>query len=129
MVVQTALLLIKNMYTSLYERNEIVMELTLTKSNFDVEVLKSESPVLVDFWASWCGPCKMLSPIIESLATEYDGKVKVGKVNVDDEGLLAAEYGIVSIPTVIIFKNGKPVEKIVGANPQDAYEDVLDKYI
>ena len=129
MEVQTAMLLIKNMYTSLYERNELIMELTLTKSNFDIEVLKSETPVLVDFWASWCGPCKMLAPIIESLATEYAGKVKVGKVNVDDEGLLAAEYGIVSIPTVIVFKNGKPVEKIVGANPQDTYEDVLDKYI
>ena len=116
------------------------MELTLTKSNFDIEVLKSETPVLVDFWASWCGPCKMLAPIIGSLAEEYAGKIKVGKVNVDDEGLLAAEYGIVSIPTVIIdialdtekrqaFKNGKPVEKIVGANPQDTYEDVIDKYI
>ena len=88
-----------------------------------------DKPALIDFYAGWCGPCKMLAPIIESLATEYAGKVKVGKVNVDDEGLLAAEYGIVSIPTVIVFKNGKPVEKIVGANPQDTYEDVLDKYI
>ena len=105
------------------------MEITLTKTNFDSEVLSSDKPVLVDFWASWCGPCKMLSPIIESLATEYEGKVKVGKVNVDDEGLLAAEYGIVSIPTVIVFKGGKIVEKIVGANPQDYYEDILDKYI
>ena len=105
------------------------MELTLTKSNFDAEVLKSEVPVLVDFWASWCGPCKMVAPVIANLAADYEGKVKVGKVNVDDEGLLAAEYGIVSIPTVIIFVNGKPAEKIIGANSQDDYEDVLDKYI
>lgn len=105
------------------------MELTLTKSNFDSEVLNSSTPVLVDFWASWCGPCKMLAPIIENLANEYAGKLKVGKVNVDDEGLLASEYGIVSIPTVIIFVNGKIVEKIVGANSQDAYEDIIEKYI
>ena len=105
------------------------MELTLTKSNFDNEVLNSSTPVLVDFWASWCGPCKMLAPVIENLANEYAGKLKVGKVNVDDEGLLASEYGIVSIPTVIIFVNGKIVEKIVGANSQDEYEDIIDKYI
>jgi len=105
------------------------MELTLTKSNFDSEILNSSTPVLVDFWASWCGPCKMLAPIIENLANEYAGKLKVGKVNVDDEGLLASEYGIVSIPTVIIFVNGKIVEKIVGANSQDEYEDIIEKYI
>ena len=105
------------------------MELTLTKSNFDSEVLKSSTPVLVDFWASWCGPCKMVAPIIENLANEYAGKLKVGKVNVDDEGILASEYGIVSIPTVIIFVNGKPVEKVIGANSQDEYEDIIDKYI
>lgn len=105
------------------------MELTLTKANFDSEVLKSNIPVLVDFWASWCGPCKMVAPVIENLAKEYDGKVKVGKVNVDDEGVLAAEHGIVSIPTVIIFVNGKVVEKMVGAHSQDDYEDVLEKYL
>ena len=129
MAAQNVRSLIKNMYTDLYERKVTKMEITLTKTNFDSEVLSSDKPVLVDFWASWCGPCKMLSPIIESLATEYEGKVKVGKVNVDDEGLLAAEYGIVSIPTVIVFKDGKIVEKIVGANPQDYYEDILDKYL
>ena len=105
------------------------MELTLTKANFDSEVLKSNIPVLVDFWASWCGPCKMVAPVIENLAKEYEGKVKVGKVNVDDEGVLAAEHGIVSIPTVIIFVNGKVAEKMVGAHSQDDYEDVLEKYL
>lgn len=129
MAVHNALLLIKNTYLNLYERKVINMELTLTKSNFDGEVLKSDVPVLVDFWASWCGPCKMVAPVIANLANEYEGKIKVGKVNVDEEGLLASEYGIVSIPTVIIFVNGKPVEKIIGANSQDDYEDVIDKYI
>lgn len=105
------------------------MELTLSKSNFDQEVLKSPIPVLVDFWASWCGPCKMVSPIISNIAEEYQGRLKVGKVNVDEEGPLATEYGIVSIPTVIIFVNGKMVEKVIGANSQDDYEDVIDKYI
>ena len=81
------------------------MEITLTKGNFEDEVLKSESPVLVDFWASWCGPCKMLAPTIAQIAEEYSGKIKVGKVNVDEEETLSREYGIVSIPTVILFKN------------------------
>ena len=83
------------------------MEITLTKGNFEDEVLKSEIPVLVDFWASWCGPCKMLAPTVAQIAEEYSGKIKVGKVNVDEEESLSREYGIVSIPTVILFKNGK----------------------
>ncbi len=105
------------------------MEIQLTKSNYDSEVLKSNMPVLVDFWASWCGPCQMLAPTIEELAKEYDGKIKVGKVNVDDEGELAAQNAIVSIPTVILFVNGKPAEKLIGAHSIDDYEDMLEKYI
>ena len=86
-------------------------------------------PVLVDFWASWCGPCKMVAPIISQIAEEYNGKVKVCKVNVDDQGELAAQNAIVSIPTVILFIDGKPVKKIVGAHSLDDYEDAIDEFI
>ncbi len=105
------------------------MELTLTNESFENEVLHSDIPVVVDFWASWCGPCRMVAPIIEELAREYSGKAKVGKVNVDEEAELAVKYGIVSIPTVLIFKNGEVMEKLVGAQSQDEYEDAVDKYI
>lgn len=105
------------------------MEIDLTKETYEGEVVKSNIPVLVDFWASWCGPCKMVSPIISQLADEYDGKIKVCKVNVDEQGELASQNAIVSIPTVILFVDGKPVKKIVGANPIDEYEDVIDQFI
>ena len=105
------------------------MELTLTNENFESEILNSDIPAAVDFWASWCGPCKMVAPVIEELAREYSGKVKIGKVNVDEEAELAVKYGIVSIPTVLIFKNGEVAEKLVGAQSQDEYEDAIDKYI
>jgi len=95
------------------------MEITLTKDNFETEVLKSDVPVLVDFWAEWCGPCKMLGPVIAEIAEEYNGKIKVGKVNVDDEGDLAQEYGIVSIPTVMVFKGGKIDKTSVGVVPKE----------
>ena len=98
----------------------------LTKANFNETILAS-TPVLVDFWASWCGTCRMVSPVIDQLAEEYDGKIVVGKVNVDNEGTLAAEYAVVSIPTVILFKDGKPVEKLVGAHSLDDYADMIDK--
>ena len=100
-------------------------ELVLTSDNFKTEVLESEIPVLVDFWASWCGPCKMLGPVIAELAEEYEGKVKVGKVNVDDEEELAMEYNVQSIPTVLLFKGGKVVEQSLGFKPKAAFEAML----
>ena len=105
------------------------MEIKLTAQNFDAEVTNSNVPVLVDFWAPWCGPCQMLGPVIEEIAEEYDGKAKVCKVNVDEESELASKNAIVSIPTVIIFNNGKAAERIVGAHSFDDYADLLDKFI
>ena len=105
------------------------MEIKLTSGNFDGEVTKSNVPVLVDFWATWCSPCRMVSPIIGELASEYEGRIKVGKVNVDEEGSLAAQFGIVSIPTVILFVNGKPADKLIGAHAIDDFEDMIEKYL
>ncbi|MCK7486965.1 MAG: thioredoxin [Bacillus subtilis] len=90
------------------------MPLALTNANFKKEVLESPIPVIVDFWAPWCRPCQMLGPIIEQISVELEGKVKVGKINVDEEGFLANEYRISSIPTVMVFKNGKPAGQVVG---------------
>ena len=100
-------------------------EITLTNANFEQEVLQSDIPVLVDFWASWCGPCKMLSPIIAEIAEEYDGKVKVGKVNVDDEPALANMFGIESIPTVMVFKEGKITGTSLGYKPKEQITAML----
>jgi thioredoxin 1 len=100
-----------------------------TKANFESEVLNASGAVLVDFWASWCGPCRMVSPIIDELAEDYKGKIKIGKVNVDEESELASTFAVVSIPTVILFKNGKIEERLVGAYPKDEYEEIIDKHI
>ena len=89
-------------------------EIILTKENFDEEVLKSDIPVLVDFWATWCGPCRMLAPTVEEIADEYDDVVKVGKIDVDDEPELANRFGITNIPTILVFKNGKITGTSVG---------------
>lgn len=91
---------------------------TITDANFESEIIKSNIPVLIDFWAAWCGPCKVIAPIVEDLAKEYDGKVKVGKVDVDDNQQTAIKYGIRSIPTLLIMKNGKVNDTIVGAVPK-----------
>lgn len=98
------------------------MEITLTEENFEEEVLKSDKPVLVDFWASWCGPCKMLAPTIKQIAEENEGVIKVGKLNVDDAEDIAQKYGIVSIPTVILFKNGQEDKKSVGFVTKEVLE-------
>ena len=97
-----------------------------TDSNFDAEVLKSDKPVLVDLWAEWCGPCRMLTPIIEELYTEYDGKAVIGKLNVDENPEVSAKYGVRSIPTLLIFKNGELVDKQVGVVPKSALAKKLD---
>ena len=101
-------------------------EVVLTKDNFKNEVLESDIPVLVDFWATWCGPCRMLSPIIEEIAEEYEGSVKVGKVNVDDEPELSAQYGIESIPTVMCFRNGEVSDTAIGYRPKSEFEKMIN---
>lgn len=100
-------------------------EITITEANFEKEVLKSDLPVLVDFWADWCGPCKMLSPIIADIAKEYEGKVKVGKINIDEEQELAMKYRVASIPTLVLFKDGQAVNRLVGAVPKSQIEAML----
>lgn len=96
-------------------------------ANFDAEVLESDVPVLVDFWATWCAPCKMIAPSVEALAGEYAGKAKVGKVNVDNAPGVAQRYKVMSIPTLLVFKNGQPVDQAVGAIPKDAIAAMIDK--
>jgi len=103
------------------------MALQFTDQNFETEVLKSEKPVLVDFWAAWCGPCQMMGPIIEELAEEMGDKYKVGKLNVDENRETAAKYGIMSIPTLIIFKEGKAVKQLVGVQAKETLKEELEK--
>lgn len=96
----------------------------LNDANFEQEVLKSDIPVLVDFWAEWCAPCRMIAPIVEEIADEYDGKVKVGKLDVDSNPQVSMNYGIRSIPTILIFQNGQPAEQLIGAVPKNS---ILEK--
>ena len=100
-----------------------------TDDNFDAEVLKSETPTLVDFWAEWCGPCRQIAPSVEALASDYKGKLKVGKVNIDVHQITAQRYGIRSIPTLLVFKGGKVVGQMVGAYPRSKMEDEIKKHI
>jgi thioredoxin 1 len=100
--------------------------ITFTDDNFETEVLKSDKPVLVDFWAVWCGPCKMIAPIVEELAGEYEGKAKIGKLDVDNNQESAIKYGVRSIPTVLIFKGGKVVDTIIGAVPKVQIKQKLE---
>jgi thioredoxin 1 len=105
------------------------MVIKLDKTNFSQEVLDSSVPVIVDFWASWCGPCKVLSPIIDEIAIEYKDKIKFAKVNVDDEPELAQKYGIMSIPTLLFFKSGVIVKSVVGAVPKSYLKTQIDQFL
>ena len=100
---------------------------TLTQENFPQQVLQSQTPVLVDFWAQWCGPCKMIAPLLNELADEYEGKVKIGKVNIDEQQTIAAEYGIRAIPTLLLFNNGQIADQIVGARSKRDLKNSLDR--
>ena len=103
--------------------------LTFTDENFEAEVLRSEQPVLVDFWAEWCGPCKVVGPVVDELAGEYAGRAKIGKVDIDSNKALAERYGIMSIPTLAIFANGEVRATIVGAQPKGRLAERLDQFL
>ncbi len=101
----------------------------ITDSEFEEQVLNSDLPVLIDVWAPWCGPCRAIAPAIEQIATEYKGRIKVGKLNVDDNAETARKYGVASIPALMIFKDGKPVKGIIGAIPKEQIEDMLQPFL
>ena len=103
--------------------------LALTAADFEKEVLQSDVPVLVDFWATWCGPCMAIAPHVEAIASELQGKAKVFKVDVDSDGDVAARYGVMSIPALIVFKGGQEVDRMVGAGPKDAIKNLLERHI
>ena len=101
------------------------MSIKITSENFESVVLNSDKPVLVDFWATWCGPCKMIAPVIEELSTELEGKVVVGKIDVDENQDLAVKYSVMNIPTLLVFENGKEVKRLVGFKPKDEIKSAL----
>jgi thioredoxin 1 len=101
----------------------------ITDNTFEQEVLTSEIPVLVDFWAPWCGPCRMVAPVVDELSQDFDGQVKVVKLNTDENPTIATQYGIRSIPTLIVFKDGQPVDRVVGALPKSTLANTLEKYL
>ena len=103
------------------------MALEITDANFEEVVLKSDKPVLVDFWAAWCGPCRMLAPIVEELSLEFAGKAVIGKMDIDSQTTYAAKYGIRNIPTVLIFKDGEIVKRQVGVAPKSTYENLINE--
>lgn len=105
------------------------MALQLTQENFEKEVLAAPGVVLVDFWAPWCGPCRMLAPIIDAVSEKFEGKAKVGKVNVDENGALAQQYGVMSIPTLVVFKAGKPVDQMVGLQSEEHLATKLEEHL
>lgn len=106
------------------------MEHTFTEQNFNAEVLQSSVPVVVDFWAEWCGPCRIMSPLVEELANELDaGKVKIGKLNVDQNQSIAQQFGVLSIPTFLIFKDGRVAEQMVGTMPKDVFKQKVEKHL
>ena len=100
-------------------------EIKITATNFETEVLRADKPVLVDFWADWCGPCRMLAPVLEEIAREHEGELQVGKVNVDEQLALAQRFGVSSIPLLILFKNGRPVAKALGYRPKAEIQELL----
>lgn len=104
-------------------------DITFTDSNFKTEALESKQPVVVDFWAPWCAPCRIVSPTIDELGKEYEGKVIVGKMNVDENPQTAGQYGIMSIPSIVFFKNGKPVKTMVGAQSKENYKSAIQELL
>lgn len=108
---------------------DFMTDLVLTDDNFEQEVIKSDTPVLVDFWAPWCGPCKILEPVIDELAKEYEGKIKIGKVNVDENPNSASKYGIMSIPSIFIFKNSQPVKSMIGVQSKEKLKGEIEAVI
>lgn len=106
------------------------MEQVFTEANFDSEVLKSNTPVFVDFWAAWCGPCQMMGPIVDDLAKKFEGKnIKIGKLNVDENSDIAAKYSVLSIPSFMVFKNGEVVDQIVGGVQKEKLQAMIDKHL